>query len=71
MAVFEYAVDFQPAVDGKMMRIGLINSQREALGNTLQFDGAKLWLPIRLPATVSYIGFMKSIPKKYKFVFLR
>lgn len=50
--VFEYSVDFKPAIDSFNLRSQLLNSQREKIGNVKSFDGAKLWLPIMLPQKV-------------------
>ncbi|XP_064458074.1 piwi-like protein 1 [Ornithodoros turicata] len=58
MGVYEYHVDFNPPMDSKNVRFQLIRSDPvvEAIGRTKVFDGAKLYLPVKLPNKVTSIG---------------
>ncbi|XP_067673438.1 piwi-like protein 1 [Haliotis asinina] len=47
--VFQYDVKFDPVIDSKGMRIGMLNEHKAVIGQTKAFDGRLLFLPIRLP----------------------
>ncbi|KAK2142285.1 hypothetical protein LSH36_977g02059 [Paralvinella palmiformis] len=47
--VYLYSVSFSPAVDSKSMRFHFINEHVTTIGTVKAFDGALLFLPIRLP----------------------
>lgn len=50
MGVFEYHVNFSPAVHSKAARVKIINSHIDQMGGVKMFDGGScLYLPIRLP----------------------
>ncbi|XP_046554739.1 LOW QUALITY PROTEIN: piwi-like protein Ago3 [Haliotis rubra] len=49
--VFQYDVKFDPVIDSKGMRIGMLNEHKAVIGQTKAFDGRLLFLPIRLPQT--------------------
>lgn len=51
--VFEYLVDFQPAIASKNVRCKLINKMRDVIGETRTFDGVTLYLPIKLPEVIT------------------
>lgn len=48
--IYEYHVSFRPQVDSKNMKFKLMNDQkvRDVIGMVKTFDGAKLYLPLRL-----------------------
>lgn len=49
--VFEYEVKFHSVVDSKNLRIKILNSIRDELGNIKTYDGGScLYLPIKLPS---------------------
>lgn len=43
---------FSPEVDSKSMCFRLLNSCRETIGATKNFDGVVLYMPIKLPDQV-------------------
>lgn len=49
--IYEYHVSFNPSVDSQRMKFRLMNQQsvRDVIGNVKTFDGAKLYLPRKLP----------------------
>lgn len=51
--VFEYLVDFQPAIASKNVRCKLIYRMREVIGETRTFDGVTLYLPMKLPDVIT------------------
>lgn len=53
--VFEYEIKFKPQVDSVNERHRLLAQQRELIGETRTFDGAKLYLPIELPDRVTRV----------------
>ena len=50
--VFQYSVNFSPQVDSMGMRKHLLRQLSNVTGDVKAFDGAILFLPIRLPETV-------------------
>ena len=53
-AIYQYYVDFNPPVDGRSLRRFLLKVHRESLlGNVFSFDGMVLYLPHKLPDTVT------------------
>lgn len=50
--VYQYHVDFRPPVDSKRMRFRLLNEHMDVIGNVKAFDGAILFLPVKLPQQV-------------------
>lgn len=48
--VFEYHVNFTPAIESKGLRFKLLGQSevKNVIGNTKTFDGAKLFLPVKL-----------------------
>ena len=53
--LYQYHVDFNPAVESKRMRIALLCSHEEIIGRTKAFDGMVLFLPKKLPQQVCTI----------------
>ncbi|KAG1661158.1 Piwi-like protein Ago3 [Nymphon striatum] len=47
--IIEYHVSFSPNIDSKNIRFKLIHQLTETIGKVRVFDGAKLYLPFRLP----------------------
>lgn len=54
--VFEYEVRFTPAVHAMTLRHKLLNQHRSIIGNGTTFDGAVLYLPIKLPNLTNVIS---------------
>jgi hypothetical protein len=52
MYIYQYHVSFDPVVDSKSMRVGLINEHKDLMPVKL-FDGTILFLPNKLPNDVS------------------
>lgn len=50
---FEYEVRFSPCVDNMQFRFKYLMQHREFIGNTKTFDGVILYLPRRLPETIT------------------
>lgn len=50
---FEYEVRFSPVVDNMQFRFKYLMQHREFIGNTKTFDGVILYLPRRLPETIT------------------
>lgn len=48
-AAFQYSVSFNPPIESKNMRFGMLNEHRDIIGKTKAFDGSTLFLPNRLP----------------------
>jgi len=46
---YQYNVSYNPPIESKNMRFGMLNEHRNILGKTKAFDGATLFLPNRLP----------------------
>lgn len=53
--IFEYEVRFNPVTDGRNIRFQLLNQQKEIIGKTKVFDGVVLFLPIRLPDSITIL----------------
>lgn len=47
--VYQYNVSFNPEMESKRVRVGLLRSQSEVIGQVHAFDGMILYLPKRLP----------------------
>ncbi|XP_012275649.1 piwi-like protein Ago3 [Orussus abietinus] len=47
--IFMYEVQYNPDIDSRPLRIKLLNQHMVALGGVKTFDGAMLYLPIKLP----------------------
>ncbi|XP_064649960.1 piwi-like protein 1 [Lineus longissimus] len=47
--LYQYAVSFKPPIENKGLRIALVSSHKEIIGETRAFDGAQLFLPHKLP----------------------
>jgi len=46
---FQYNVSFNPPVESRNMRFGMLKEHAELIGKTKAFDGATLFIPHRLP----------------------
>ena len=46
--IMQYLVKFSPDVDSRSLRHKLLRQHTNALGNTINFDGALLFLPTKL-----------------------
>lgn len=54
MGVFEYEVRFDPPIHSLQLRYRLLNQHRDELGGSSKsFDGVTLYLPIRLPDSIT------------------
>lgn len=51
--LFQYDVQYDPPVESKSLRFGILNSVKDVIGETRLFDGAVLYLPIKLPQKVT------------------
>ena len=51
--VFQYSVTFNPSVDSRSMRGRMLSEHADTIGGVKAFDGAILFLPIRLQQQVS------------------
>ena len=47
--IYQYNVSFNPQQESKRVRVGLLRSQSELIGQVHAFDGMMLYLPKRLP----------------------
>ncbi|XP_029294816.1 piwi-like protein 1 [Cottoperca gobio] len=47
--LYQYHVDFNPPMEARRLRSALLFQHEEALGSARSFDGALLFLPLRLP----------------------
>ena len=59
--MFQYEVKFEPDIDSRSFRFKLLNQHLNDLGNVKTFDGALLYLPIKLPEDVRSSIFFKNI----------
>ena len=50
--VFEYTVAFNPPIDSRDLRFRMLAQKVDVIGPVRNFDGVKLYLPIRLPHKV-------------------
>lgn len=57
--VYQYNVSFNPEQESKRVRVGLLRSQSELIGQVHAFDGMMLYLPIRLPETKTVVQLQK------------
>ncbi|XP_028415241.1 piwi-like protein 1 [Dendronephthya gigantea] len=53
--VYQYNVSYSPEVDNKKVRVAMINGQGELLGKPRAFDGMVLFMPRKLPETVTKV----------------
>ena len=53
--IYQYNVSFSPEVDNKKVRLAMINGQGELLGKPRAFDGMVLFMPRKLPETVTKV----------------
>ena len=53
--VYQYNVSYSPEIDNKKVRVAMINGQSELLGSPRAFDGMVLFMPRRLPETVTKV----------------
>lgn len=51
--VYQYNVSFNPEMESKRLRVGLLKSQNETIGQVHAFDGMMLYLPKKLPEAVT------------------
>ena len=51
--VYQYNVSFNPELESKRLRVALLKSQSEVIGQVHAFDGMMLFLPKRLPDPVT------------------
>ena len=51
--VYQYNVSFNPQLESKRLRVALLKSQSEVIGQVHAFDGMMLFLPKRLPDPVT------------------
>ncbi|XP_069136145.1 piwi-like protein 1 [Argopecten irradians] len=54
-SLYQYHVDFNPMIDSRKMRIGLLFTHADLLGQTRIFDGMILILPHKLPQEVTEV----------------
>ena len=52
-ALYQYHVTYNPPIDSKRLRSGLLYSQEDLMGKTHSFDGMILYLPKKLPKEVT------------------
>lgn len=57
--VFQYNVSYEPEQESKRVRVGLLKSQSEIIGQVHAFDGMMLYLPRRLPEAVTKLSLTK------------
>ncbi len=66
--VYQYSVHFHPTLDSKGMRFKIINSMQDIIGPVKAFDGAILFLPIRLSEKVRSLH--RWIKQKFFWAFM-
>ncbi|XP_060081293.1 piwi-like protein 1 [Ylistrum balloti] len=54
-SLYQYHVDFNPMIDSRKMRAGLLFTHADLLGPTRVFDGMILYLPHKLPQEVTEV----------------
>ncbi|XP_072206985.1 piwi-like protein 1 [Excalfactoria chinensis] len=54
-ALYQYHIDYNPEMEARRLRSGLLFQHEELLGKTHAFDGAILFLPKRLPNKVTEV----------------
>nr|AZB49329.1 piwi-like protein [Halisarca dujardinii] len=47
-AVYQYAVTFKPVIESNNVRFALLSQMKDIMGETRAFDGATLYLPIKI-----------------------
>nr|AIY62327.1 piwi [Fimbriaphyllia ancora] len=57
--IYQYNVSFNPEQESKRVRVGLLRSQSQVIGQIHAFDGMMLYLPIRLPETNTVLNLTK------------
>lgn len=57
--IYQYNVSFNPEQESKRVRVGLLRSQSQVIGEVHAFDGMMLYLPIRLPETNTVLNLTK------------
>jgi len=58
--VYQYAVSFSPSIDSKFIRNAMINEHSDVLGKVKSFDGAILFLPIKLQEKETILHSMRQ-----------
>lgn len=53
--VFQYNVSYDPEQESKRVRVALLKSQSQLIGQVHAFDGMMLYLPKRLPETITKV----------------
>lgn len=53
--LFQYDVQYDPPVESRSLKFGILNSVKNVIGETRLFDGMVLYLPFKLPQKVSYV----------------
>ncbi|XP_050410256.1 piwi-like protein 1 isoform X1 [Patella vulgata] len=59
LALYQYQVDFNPVVESKSMKCGLLYTHSDLLGTVRAFDGGILYLPKKLPEKVTEVFSLK------------
>ena len=54
--IYQYNVSFNPTQESKIVRVALLSSQQEIIGKVHAFDGMVLFLPKRLPDSVTTVN---------------
>ncbi|XP_035670589.1 piwi-like protein 1 [Branchiostoma floridae] len=54
-AICQYAVSFSPQIDSRSMRYGMLYDHEDIIGDVKAFDGAILYLPKKLPQSVTEV----------------
>lgn len=57
--VYQYNVSYNPEQESKRVRVGLLRSQSDVIGQVHAFDGMMLYLPIRLPEKSTVLNVTK------------
>jgi aubergine-like protein len=50
--MYEYHVDFEPPIEARRLKRQVLKRSDVHIGSVINFDGAKLYLPIRLAEKV-------------------
>uniref|UniRef100_T1IXK7 Piwi domain-containing protein n=1 Tax=Strigamia maritima TaxID=126957 RepID=T1IXK7_STRMM len=61
--IYEYHVTFIPQVDSKKLRMRLVHESKHVIGPTFQFDGAKLYLPLRMEKIMTTVDIIHPYEK--------
>ncbi|XP_014222980.1 piwi-like protein Ago3 isoform X2 [Trichogramma pretiosum] len=59
--MFQYEVKFSPDIDSRNLRFKLLNQHTNELGNVKTFDGALLYLPVKLPEDITLLNSIHPI----------